>query len=135
MLRPRFKKVLLVAPEVFPEQLSADCKIVRHITNTGSIFPSLYELQPDMIILDYDYFSKDIEKVLRRININQFYNKMKVCCYKSMANTKVDEFLKVLGVDFLIYTEDFVKPEKSKTILNNMGGIFDLSIVRWVANV
>jgi hypothetical protein len=135
MIRTRFKKVLLVAPDVFPDQLLTDYKNVKHIATVSSIFPSLYELNPDMIIFDYNYMGKDLEKVLRRININKFYNKLKICCYKSVPNQKTDSLLKALGVDYIIYQEDITKPQKNKTLLNNFSTIFDVSILKWVANV
>lgn len=134
MVRTRFKKVLLVAPDVFPDQLIADCKVIKHIAAIGNIFPSLYEFNPDVIIFDYDYLAKDIEKVLRRISINKFYDKLKVCCYKSAPNTKTDDLLKTLGVDHLIYTEDILKPQKNKAARTNLGTIFDSSILKWVAS-
>jgi hypothetical protein len=135
MIRIRFKKVLLVAPGVFPDQLIADCKNVKHISTVGNIFPALYEFNPDMVIFDYDFIGTDIEKVLRRISINKFYDKLKICCYKSIPNSKTDSFLKALGVDHLIYQEDITKPQKSKTLLDNFSTIFDISILKWVANV
>ena len=134
MVRTRFKKVLLVAPDVFPDQLIAGCRVIKHIAAISNIFPSLYEFNPDIIIFDYDYLAKDIEKVLRRISINKFYDKLKVCCYKSAPNTKTDDLLKTLGVDHLIYTEDISKPQKNKVVRNNPGTIFDPSILKWVAS-
>ena len=77
MIRTRFKKVLLVAPDIFPDQLLTDCKDVKHIQAVSCIFPSLFELNPNLIILDCDYVGSDIEKIIRRIKINKFYNKLK----------------------------------------------------------
>jgi len=135
MIRTRFKKVLLVAPDVYPDRLLADCSIVKHISAVGNVFPSLFELNPDMIIFDYDHVGTDIEKVLRRIRINKFYSKLKVCCYKDRPNSKTDSLLKALGVDYLIYSEDLIDTQKNKTALNNIGSIFDSSILKWVAGV
>jgi len=135
MIRTRFKKVLLVAPDVYPDRLLADCSIVKHISAVGNVFPSLFELNPDMIIFDYDHVGTDIEKVLRRIRINKFYSKLKVCCYKDRPNSKTDGLLKALGVDYLIYSEDLIDTQKSKTALTNIGSIFDSSILKWVAGV
>jgi hypothetical protein len=132
MIRSRFKKVLLIAPDVFPDQLLTDYKNVKHIATVSSIFPSLYELNPDMIIFDYDFMGKDFEKVLRRISINKFYDKMKICCYKSVPNLKTDSLLKALGVDYIIYQEDITIPQKHKTLLDNFSAIFDASILKWV---
>jgi hypothetical protein len=135
MIRKHFKKVLLVAPDVFPNQLLTDFKNIKHITALSSIFPSLNELKPDMVIFDYDYTGEGIEKIIRRIKINNFYNKLKICCYKSAHDEKTDSLLKALGVDYVIYEEDLVRPEKNKTLLTNLGAIFDTSIFKWVANV
>jgi hypothetical protein len=135
MIRKHFKKVLLVAPDVFPGQLLAGFKNVKHISVISSIFPTLQELNPEMIIFDCDYIGKDIEKILRRININKFYNKLKIGCYKSVLNEETDSLLIALGADYLICREDLVKPEKNKTLLNNFSAIFDISILKWVANV
>src|SRR6185312_11394000 len=135
MIRTRFKKVLLVAPDVYPDRLLADCSIVKHISAVGNVFPSLFELNPDMIIFDYDHVGTDIEKVLRRIRINKFYSKLKVCCYKDRPNSKTDSLLEALGVDYLIYSEDLIDTQKNKTALNNIGSIFDSSILKWVAGV
>ena len=134
MVLTRFKKVLLVAPDVFPDQLIADCKVIKHISAISDLFPSLYGFNPDIIIFDYDYVARDIEKVLRRISINKFYDKLKVCCYKSSPNTKTDDLLRTLGVDHLIYSEDISKPQKSKTVLYNLGTILDTSFLTWVAS-
>jgi len=135
MIRTRFKKVLLVAPDVFPDQLLTDYSHVKHISSIGSIFPSIYQLNPDVIVFDYDFMGKEMEKVLRRININKFYNKIKICCYKNSPNEQMDSFLKVLGVDYLIFKEDLVKSQKSKSVLNTVNTIIDASILKWVASV
>jgi hypothetical protein len=135
MAGKHFKKVLLVAPDVFPNRLVTDYKNIKHITTLSSIFPSLNELKPDIVIFDYDYTGESIEKIIRRIKINNFYNKLKICCYKNVPDQEKDSLLKALGVDYLIYQEDLVKPEKNKTLLNNFGAIFDTSIFKWVANV
>jgi len=135
MIRTRFKKVLLVAPDFYPEQLLANFKEVKRIAAVTSIFPALYEFNPDLIIIDYDYIGKDIEKVLRRIKINKFYDKLKICCYKSAPNEKTDSLLKALGADQLIYQEDLAKSKKNKNILGNMGTAFDISILKWMGTV
>lgn len=134
MIRTRFKKVLLVAPDVFPDQLLTDYKNVKHVAAISGIFPSLFEWNPSVIIFDYDYIGQDIEKILRRIKINRFYDKLKICCYKSAPNTKTDSLLKALGVDHVFYQEDITR-QKSKTIFNGIGSMFDTSIMKWVASV
>lgn len=135
MIRTRFKNVLLVAPDIFPDQLLSDYKNVKHISAVSSIFPSLYTFNPEMIILDFDYLGNDLEKVLRRIMANKFYSKLKVCCYKKSPHTKVDSFLRALGVDMIVYQEDILKAEKSKTILSNFSAILDVSILKWAGSV
>src|SRR4051794_38607892 len=102
MIRTRLKRVLLVAPEIFPNQLLTDYTNVKHISAASSVFPSIYELSPDVIVFDYDFMGKELERTLRRIQVNKFYNKIKICCFKNSPNEKTDSFLKVLGVDHLI---------------------------------
>jgi len=135
MIRTRFKKVLLVAPDVFPDQLLTDYSHVKHISTVAGIFPSIYQLNPDIIVFDYDFVGKEMEKVLRRITMNKFYNKIKICCYKETPNEKTDSLLKVLGVDLLVFKEDLVKSQKSKSVLNTVNIIIDASILKWVASV
>ena len=134
MIRTRFKKVLLVAPDLFPNQLLTDYTHVKHVSATSSIFPSIYELNPDIIVFDYEFMGKELERTLRRIQVNKFYNKVKICCFKNTANESTDSFLKVLGVDHFVYREDLVTA-KSKSVLNTFNPIIDASIVKWVINV
>lgn len=134
MIRTRFKKVLLVAPGVFPEQLLSDYKNVKHVAAINGIFPSIFELNPNVIIFDYDYIGQDIEKILRRIKINRFYDKLKICCYKSAPNQKTDSLLKALGVDHVFYRDE-ITGQKNKTILNGLNSMLDTSIMKWVASV
>jgi hypothetical protein len=131
----RLKKVILVAPEVFPVQLTAGYADVKHVRAIGNIFPSIFELNPDLVIFDYDFLGKDTEKILRRIQANKFYDKIKVFCYKNAANTKTDDLLKTLGVDHFIYKEDLETARKSKTVLNTVNSILDNSIIKLVASV
>jgi hypothetical protein len=135
MIRTRFKKVLLVAPEIFPNQLLTDYTNVKHISVASSIFPSIYEMTPDVIVFDYEFMGKDMEKTLRRIKVNKFYNKVKICCFKNAVNENTDSFLKVLGVDHLIYREDLSQTTKNKSLLNTFNSVIDASIVKWVINV
>jgi len=132
MIRTRFKKVLLVAPEIFPNQLLADYTNVRHVTTTSSVFPSIYEQSPDVIVFDYEFMGKELEKTLRRIKTNRFYNKIKICCFKNSVNEKTDSFLKVLGVDHMIYREQLMESPKNKSLLNTFNSVIDASIVKWV---
>lgn len=135
MIRTRFKKVILVAPEIFQEQLIVDYTNVKHVTSTVNIFPSIFESYPDLIIFDYDFLGRDLEKILRRIQTNNFYNKIKICCYKSEPNGKTDSFLKVLGVDQFIYKADLARAQKQKTVLNTVNDMIDNSIIKLVASV
>src|SRR6185437_7130669 len=113
MIRTRFKKVIIVAPDVFPDQLLDDFENVKHIQSVSSIFPALFELNPNLIIFDCDYVGNDIEKVIRRIKVNKFYSKLKICCYKSARDEKADDVLKALGVDKLFYRDDFNTKQKN----------------------
>ena len=135
MIRTRFKKVILVAPEIFEEQLIAGYANVKHVSSAINIFPAIFKSYPDLIIFDYDFLGRDLEKILRRIQTNKFYNKIKICCYKNAPNEKTDSFLKVLGVDQFIYQADLAKAEKHKTVLNTVNAIIDTSIIKLVASV
>jgi hypothetical protein len=127
MIRNRYKKVLLVAPEVSSHQLKADYIHVRHINASHQIFPSIYQLNPDLIVLDHNHLGKDIEKIVRRIRGNKFYSKIKICCYKAKATPRADSLLTAIGVDFFIYEEDLaVAPKSSKSIPNIFSAIFDI---------
>jgi hypothetical protein len=135
MVRTRFKKVLLVAPDTIPNQLLTDYTHVKHISATANIFPSIYEMNPDIIVFDYELMGKELEKTLRRIMVNKFYSKIKICCFKNSANEKADSFLKAIGVDHFIYREDLTQKSKSKFVSNAFNSIVDVSIIKWVFNV
>jgi hypothetical protein len=135
MTRTRFKKVLLVAPEINSCQLTADYKNVKHIHAINQVFPSIYELNPTLIVLDYNYINKDIEKIVRRIRTNSFYNKIKICCYKSKVEPKADGLLKAIGVDYFIYEEELQSKQKSKSIIGIFTDILDRSVVGMLTNV
>ena len=135
MVRTRFKKVLLVAPDIFPGELFANSKYVKHISALSSVFPCLFDLNPDVVVFDYDYVGNDLEKILRRIKYNKFYNNLKIYAFKSAPNEKTDSFLKILGVNQIIYTEDLAKQQKNKSVFDYVGTILDTSILKWVANV
>jgi hypothetical protein len=131
----RLKKVILVAPEIFPEQLTTGFMKVKHVSAVINIFPAIFEITPDLIIFDHEFMGKDMEKTLRRIQSNKFYNKIKISCYKNSANTKADDLLKVLGVDHFIYREDLAKQQKSKSVFNAVQSIIDTSIINLVTSV
>ncbi|MDF2434097.1 MAG: hypothetical protein JWP44_3728 [Mucilaginibacter sp.] len=132
MIRTRFKKILLVASTIFPEQQITGYTDIRHISSLNNIFPSIYELNPDLIIFDYDFLGSEMEKVLRRIKMNKFYNKLKIYCYKSVPNEKTDSLLKTLGVDHFFYHEDLSQHSLNKTASNSFNSIFDTSIKKWI---
>jgi hypothetical protein len=129
MTRARFKKVLLVAPEVYGNQLITDYENVTHVNELNRLFPCIYESNPNLIVFDYDYLSADIEKIVRRIRTNVFYNKIKICCYKSKVEPKADDLLKAIGVDYFIYEEESRSVEKSDHITFLFTEIFERSSV------
>jgi hypothetical protein len=135
MIRTRFKKVLLVAPAVLPDQLLTDYKNVKHVSTLTAIFPSIYELNPNVIVFDYDFMGNEMEKIVRRIKINKFYSKLKICCYKSVPNDKTDSLLKALGVDTFIYHADLEKSQKSTTIISSFNTLVDSSLMKLVGSV
>lgn len=94
-------------------------KNVVHINCVNRIFPAIHECKPDGIILDYDFLGSDMEKILRRIMSNPFYRGIKIYCYKNRPHTKVDDLLKVLGVQQFIYAQQkqpaIVAPAKTST--------------------
>jgi hypothetical protein len=122
MICARFKKILLVASVIFPEQHITGYTHLRHITAINNIFPSIYEFNPDLIIFDYNFMGNEMEKVVRRIKVNKFYSKLKICCYKSAPNEKTDSLLKALGVNHFFYQEDRKYP---KNVSNSFNSIFD----------
>ena len=77
----------------------------------------------------------DLEKILRRITVNKFYNKIAIHCFKASRDEKVDSLLKVLGVDQFIYSDNFVKDKKAGSVLDAVNSIIDTSIVNLAASV
>jgi hypothetical protein len=96
------KPLLVVADIATKIPVPVKENIVR-IADSNRIFPSIHELKPTGIVLDYDYLGHDAEKILRRITSNPFYSKIKIYCYKSRPHTKVDALLTALGVQHFIY--------------------------------
>ncbi len=133
MIRVRSKNVLLVAPDTFSVVLLPNNKQFRHISSMSHIFPSIHEQKPNVVVFDYDHLSTDIEKILRRLQSNAAYSKIKICCYKQKEHTKIDSLLKVLGVDHIFYPEDFIKPEKSNGIVSAFTSVFDATVVNFLA--
>lgn len=126
MIHIRSERVLLVAPNIFSVTLLASNKQIKHITSVDRVFPSIYEMIPNLIVFDYDYLSEDMEKILRRIRTNPYYNKIKICCFKSSPNRKIDSFLKVLGVNHVIYKEELHNP--TKAAINHVKSILDSAV-------
>jgi hypothetical protein len=132
MIHFRTERVLLVAPNIFSLKLLASNKQIKHITSVDRVFPSIYEVAPHVIIFDYDYLNTDMEKILRRIRTNAYYNKIKICCFKSSANRRIDEFLKVLGVNHVIYKDEL--HNHSKAAINHVKSILDSAVTDLLVN-
>ena len=126
MTRNKYERILLVAPNIFSVQMLVVNKQIKHITCADRVFPSIYEMLPNIIVFDYDYLSDDMEKILRRIRTNPYYNKIQICCFKSGPNRKIDSFLKVLGVDHVIYKADL--HNQTKSAVSYVKSIFDSAI-------
>jgi hypothetical protein len=132
MIHFRAEKVLLVAPNIFSVQILDEQKQIRHVTSVDRVFPAIYDMTPNVIVFDYDYLNKDMEKILRRIRTNPYYNKIKICCFKSSHNRKIDDFLKVLGVNHVIYKEDLHNP--TKAVINHVKSILDATLTDLLVN-
>ena len=126
------ERVLLVAPNIFSVQLLACNKQIKHISSVKGVFPAIYEMAPNIIVFDYDYLSEDMEKILRRIRTNPYYNKIKICCFKSSANRKINGFLKILGVDHVIYKNEL--QNSTKTAIEQVKSIFDPAVTDLLVN-
>jgi hypothetical protein len=135
MIRTRSKRVLLVAPHAFPGQLLAEYDNVNHISAITSIFPSIHELKPDVILFDHAHMVGNMERVLRRLQTNHFYKHIKICCYKHTESVTADATLKVLGVHHMIYHADLQKASKSSTALNAINNLVNASLIKWVAGI
>ena len=135
MIRSRSKKVLLIAPGIFPDRLLAGYDNVKHVSVTSNIFPNIHNLKPDVIFFDHAYVGNDLEKILRRLQTNTYYKNIKICLYKDTESVKADDLLKVLGVDHIIYNHDLQKTPKSKAALNAIYSLIDASLIRWVAGI
>ena len=133
MIRVRSKVVLLVAPHIVGLELLPSNKVFKHISTSGAIFPSIHDIKPNLLILDYDYLAKDLEKILRRLSTNAAYKNIKICCYKNKWHSKVDPLLKTLGVDHIFYAEDMKEEAAGKNIFESIGGIFDAPLLNLLA--
>lgn len=105
MMRIKSGSILVVAPAASGISLPA-YKKTTHVTGMTRIFPAIHATQPSGIVLDYDFMGDDIQKVLRRLTGNSFYNKIKIYCYKSKPHTRVDGLLQALGVQYFIYAPE-----------------------------
>lgn len=123
MIRVRSKVVLLVAPHVVGLEVLPNNKVFKHISTTAAIFPVIHDIKPNLLILDYDYLVQDIEKILRRLSSNPAYRNIKICCYKNKWHSKVDPFLKTLGVDHIFYAEDMKQEASRKTVFDAIGDV------------
>jgi len=132
MIYNKPERALLVAPNIFSVQILAKNKQIKHITSVDRVFPSIYEMAPNIIIFDYDYLSEDMEKILRRIRANSYYNKMRICCFKSSPNRKIDDFLKMLGVNHVIYKHELQNP--TKTDISHVKSILDADVTDLLIN-
>src|SRR5579872_1726879 len=132
MIHFRSERVLLVAPNIFSVQILASNKQLRHVSSIDRVFPSIYETTPNLIVFDYEYLDKDLEKMLRRIRTNPYYNKIRICCFKSSPNRKIDEFLKVLGVNHVIYKDDLHNP--TKETMSHVKSILDSTVTELLVN-
>ena len=129
MIRIKSEKVLLVAPNVFSVELLSSNKQIRHITAAGNIFPSIFEMNPDLIVFDYDYLSRDMENILRRIRTNKYYNKVKICCYKTKIERKIDNNLTSLGVNYIVYREELAQTIAAKPAVKQIRNLIDASVM------
>ncbi len=127
------EKVLLVAPNIFSVQTLEGGTQIRHVTSADRVFPAIFEMVPNIIIFDYDHLSEDIEKILRRIRTNSYYNKMKICCFKSGPDRKLDSFLKMLGVNHVIYKDDLNNHDS--TAINQVKSIFNSDVTDLLVNI
>lgn len=123
MIRVRSKVVLLVAPQIVGLDVLPNNKVFKHISTAATIFPSIHDIKPNLLILDYDHLVNDIEKILRRLSANPSYKSIKICCYKNKWHSKVDPFLKTLGVDHIFYAEDMKEEASRKNVFDAIGNV------------
>jgi hypothetical protein len=103
--RSNDKLILLVTSDVLNSGFFIDNTRIKfcHVNSTSKIFPSISTLHPGTIIIDHDFLNDEVQNLVRRIRTNPFYAKLKICCLKASFNRKIDEQLKVTGVDYLVY--------------------------------
>jgi len=132
MMHSKYERVLLVAPNIVSLQVLAGNQQIKHVTSASRVFPAIYEMAPNIIVFDYDYLCTDMEKILRRIRTNSYYNKIKICCFRSSPDRKIDGFLKVLGVDQVIYKNEL--RSHAKTAIDTVKSIFDSTMTELLVN-
>jgi hypothetical protein len=98
------RKILVVAPNISSDSLLFYSSQVKHVSNKLDVFPAIYQWNPDVLVFDTDFMGSDMEKVLRRIKGNRFYDKITVCVYKAKKDENLDSMLIILGVDQVVYT-------------------------------
>ena len=127
MIRIKSSTVLVVASATsfIPIQTN---KQVMYITDTNRLFPAIHAMRPGGLVLDHDYLGEQTEKILRRMVFNPFYSKMKIYCYKTKPNTKVDALLKVLGVQQFIYAQDVQNQPKHVSAFKIIGDLLKTSV-------
>ena len=124
-MQTKLKSLLIVADTTAHIKVPVKKNLV-HINCVSRIFPAIHEHKPDGIILDYDFLGADMEKTLRRLMSNTFYKNIKISCYKAKPHTKVDELLKALGVQHIIYAQEQKQPaidtpaKASNTVIKNV---------------
>jgi len=129
MIRIKQSVLLVVSSTTSAVPVPSNKKVI-HITDATRLFPAIHQHQPDGIILDHDHLSANTERVLRRLNANPFYHKIKVSCYKSKPHTKVDDLLKTLGVQKFIYAEDTKSQlNQAETAVNKLSEILESSVM------
>jgi len=127
MIRISASKIIVVASATSSIPVPSNKQVV-HITHFDRIFPAIHEMQPNGILLDYDYLSTHVEKVLRRLQANPFYSKIKIYCYKSKPNIKADGLLKALGVQYFIYGAD-LEPKQPNAAFKALSEIVEARVV------
>ena len=120
---------MLVAPEISAGQLTADYENVTHVHALNRIFPSIFEINPNLIVLDSKYLATDMERIVRRIRTNTFYSKIKICCYKNKVEPKADSLLKAIGVDYFIYEEELRAAQKNNSFTSIFTELVDRPVL------
>jgi CheY-like chemotaxis protein len=125
-------KLLVVAPATSSIPIPAKKQVV-HITNPNRIFPVIHQQQPNAIMLDHELLGDNMEKVLRRLTANPFYHKIKIYCYKAKSNTKADDLLQTLGVQYFIYAEDAKQPIQKNATVKALSELLEARMISTLA--